>query len=199
MAWDWNFYDDPTRNPDAPLVASGDAYNASPVRFLIGQTQIVGGIVAPFASGDATTPGTAFPSTVPTGTGVNAVRSGLFQANVNRDAAFDTVAFYETFNVAEIPAGIKFQGFTDFEAFDFRRRQIDETGRQGDDFHTVTASFEQRVWEDRLGVELAAYSQRYDNRNRNSFFGTQGNANHIRIDPNVYLPDGRPNPNLGRP
>jgi len=207
--WDWNFYDDPARNPAAATVQANEAFNTSPVRWVIGQGQIFGGIIAPFGAADARTPELGFRSTTGQGSGANNVRIGLVEPRVNRDAAFDGISFYETFNIAEIPAGsypdnrrpagIKSQGFTTLEAFDFRRRQIDETGRQGDSFHTFTAAFEQRAWEDRLGLELAAYTQRYDNRHRNSFFGTQGNANHVRIDPNVYLPDGRANAHVGRP
>ncbi len=208
--WDWNFYDDPARNPAAATQDAGVLFNASPASRLIGQAQIFGAIVTPFSSPNAgVMPDQSFRSTLTTGSGLNAVRNGIFQAQVNRDAAFDTVAFYETFNVGEIPAGfypdnrrpagIKIQGFTDFSAFDWQNHQIDETGRQRDSFHTATFSFEQRAWEDRLGLEAAYYVQRYNNRNRNSFFGTQGNANHVRIDVNAYLPDGRVNPNYGRP
>ncbi len=207
--WDWNFYDDPARNPAAATQEAGVFFTASPTSRLVGQAQIFGSIVTPFASGTAAAPDQSFRSTLTTGAGLNAVRNGIFQAQVNRDATFDNVAFYETFNVGEIPAGyypdnrrpagIKFQGFTNFAPFDWKNNQIDETGRQRDSFHTATFSFEQRAWEDRLGVEAAYYVQRYDNRNRNSFFGTQGNANHVRIDVNAYLPDGRVNPNVGRP
>jgi hypothetical protein len=207
--WDWNIFDDPARNVEAANQQANEIFNASPARFLIGQAQIFGGIVAPFSTVDARVPDRGFRSTTQMGNAANSVRIGLLEPAVNRDLAFDTIAFYETFNIAEIPggfypenrrpAGIKFQGFTDFAAFDFRHRQIDETGRQGDSFHTFNLSLEQRAWEDRVGLELAYYTQRYDNRSRNSFFGTQGNANHVRVDPNVYLPDGRLNPNLGRP
>lgn len=207
--WDWNFYDDPARNPAAATQDSGTVFAASPTSRLVGQAQIFGAIVTPFPSVNSAAPDRSFRSTLTTGTGLNAVRNGIFQSAVNRDATFDSVAFYETFNVGEIPAGyyadnrrpagIKFQGFTNFNAFDWKNHQIDETGRQRDSFHTATFSFEQRAWEDRLGVEAAYYVQRYDNRNRNSFFGTQGNANHVRIDVNAYLPDGRVNANFGRP
>lgn len=207
--FDWNFYDDPARNPAAATQDAGVIFTASPISRLIGQAQIFGAIVTPFSTPNAAAPDRSFRSTLATGTGVHAVRNGIVQPQVNRDAAFDTIAFYETFNVGEIPAGfyadnrrpagIKFQGFTDFSAFDWQNRQIDETGRQWDSFHTATFSVEQRGWEDRLGIEAAYFMQRYDNRNRNSFFGTQGNANHVRIDVNAYLPDGRVNPNFGRP
>lgn len=207
--WDWQRYDDPARNPDASTQEAGEMYNTSPARFAIGQAQIFSGIVTPFAGPEALLPDRSFRAIVQTGNGTNLVRNALLEPHVNRDAAFDLIAFYETFNVAEIPAafypdrrrpaGLKFQGFTDFEAFDFRRRQLDETGRQQDNFHTFTASLAQRGWDDRAGVEAAYYQQRYDTRSRNSFFGTHGNANHVRVDPNVTLPDGRPNPNLGRP
>jgi hypothetical protein len=207
--WDWNFYDDPARNPLASTQDSGVFFTNSSASRVIGQAQIFGAIVTPFATTQSAAPDRAFRSTLATGTGANAVRNGIFQPDVNRDAVFDSIAFYETFNVREIPAGyysdnrqpagIKMQGFTNFAAFDWKNQQIDETGRQWDDFHTATFSFEQRAWEDRLGIEAAYYVQRYDNRNRNSFFGTQGNANHVRIDVNQYLPDGRKNPNVGRP
>ncbi len=207
--WDWNFYDDPARNPNAATQDSGANFTASPVSRLIGQAQIFGAIVTPFATTTSAAPDRAFRSTLATGTGVNAVRNGIVQPQVNRDAAFDSIAFYETFNLREIPAGyypnnrqpagIKMQGFTNFDAFDWQNHQIDETGRQNDSFHTATFSIEQRGWDDRLGLEAAYYVQRYDNRNRNSFFGTQGNANHVRIDVNAYLPDGRVNPIVGRP
>ncbi len=205
--WDWNYYDDPARNPNAASQEAGATFDAGPLRFLMGQAQIFGGIIAPFRDGDAAQPDRAFRSTLLTG--ANGVRSDLFEPSVNRDAAFDSVAFFETFNVGEVPAGyyadnrrpagLKFQGVTDYSAFDFRRRQIDETGRQSDSFNTVTLSAGQRGWSDRLGLEAAYYRQHYDSRNRNPFFGTQGNANHVRIDVNEYLPDGRRNPNVGRP
>ncbi len=207
--WDWNFYDDPARNPLAATQDAGTFFTASPTSRLIGQAQIFGAIVTPFDTTTSAAPSQSFRSTLTTGTGANAVRNGLLQPLVNRDAAFDSVAFYETFNVFEIPAGyypdnrrpagIKAQGFTNFDAFDWAKNQIDETGRQSDSFHTATVSAEQRGWDDRIGLEAAYYAQRYDTRNRNSFFGTQGNANHVRIDVNAYLPDGRVNPNFGRP
>jgi hypothetical protein len=90
------------------------------------------------------------------------------------------------------------QGFTDFSAFDFRNRMIDESSRQGDSFHAFNAAFEQRGWGDRLGLELAFDVQRVDRRSRNSAFSTN-NGNHIRIDVNRVLPTGELNPNYGRP
>ncbi|MBC7367241.1 MAG: TonB-dependent receptor plug domain-containing protein [Undibacterium sp.] len=120
LTWDWNYYDDPARNPDAVNIQANDACAASPARFFVGQAQIFGGFATPYTSGEARTPDYGFRSTVPTGGGTNAVRSGLYEPNVNRDAAFDAVAFYEAFNLAEIPggyyadnrrpAGIKYQG-----------------------------------------------------------------------------------------
>ncbi|MEN9402486.1 MAG: hypothetical protein RL091_1189, partial [Verrucomicrobiota bacterium] len=74
----------------------------------------------------------------------------------------------------------------------------DETSRQGDSFHAFNTAFEQRVWEDRLGVELAYDTQRVDRRSKNSAFSTN-NANHIRVDVNQVLPTGQTNPNFGRP
>ena len=96
------------------------------------------------------------------------------------------------------PAGVKQQGFINYDAFDFQRQMIDETSRQSSSFHAFNIAFEQRAWEDRIGIELAYDNQRSDRHSKNSFFST-GNANHIRIDTTVTLPNGQPNPNLGRP
>jgi hypothetical protein len=48
------------------------------------------------------------------------------------------------------------------------------------------------------GLELAYDTQRLDQRSKNAAFSS-ANANHIRVDPNLYLPTGERNPNYGRP
>ena len=204
QVYDWSFYDDPIRNPAAAAQNAGNF-----VGFLIGSQGNV--IYSPYASPKATSPDLGFrASTIGTnGTTVGQVRNGLFQPQVNRDSAADTIQFYQTLNVAElaagyyadgrVPAGIKTQGFYDFAAFPWDRRLIDENSRQSDSFHTATFTFEQRLWQDRIGVELGYYTQRYDRRKRGMFFSSGGALNYVRIDPNVTLPDGRPNPNVGRP
>jgi hypothetical protein len=134
---------------------------------------------------------------------------------MNRDVAGDNALFYETTNIGETalpasvfpggirPAGIKLQGFTNYDVFPFNKRMLDETSGQTEDFHIFTVSLEQGAWKDskgqnRIGIELAYFSQYFERHSRNTFM-SQSNSNHIRIDPNVTLPDGRPNPNVGRP
>jgi len=213
QAFDWTFYDDPARNPTAA------ADNANAQRGLtIGSVQIFNTLVFPVAqpTAGAGTPGLGFqaiPGSSPTtGTGAltaNTIRRTVFDPVFNRDAADDSQAFYETRNIFElpaaffadgrVPAGLKSQGFTDFRSFDFARRQLDETGRQGESFRNFSLSVEQRTWQDRLGFEAAYFSETYERKNRNNYVSTQANSNHVRIDPNLFLPDGRPNPNVGRP
>ncbi|WP_414660143.1 hypothetical protein [Horticoccus sp. 23ND18S-11] len=222
-AFDWTFYDDPARNPSAAAQSSaGNIPGTTPAQqfrgFYIGSQQIFNTLVFPVANptagngalglGFQATPG----SSPVTGTGsltLNTIRRTVFDPVFNRDSADDGQAFYETRNIFEmpaaffadnrVPAGLKSQGFTDFSAFDFARRQLDETGRQNDTFRNFTVSLEQRAWKDRVGVELAYFAESLERKNRNNYVSTQANANHIRIDPNLFLPDGRPNPNVGRP
>ena len=48
-------------------------------------------------------------------------------------------------------------------------------------------------------MAVSYFNQRFGTWNKNAFFSTGGNGNHIRIDPNISLPNGQPNPNVGRP
>lgn len=62
----------------------------------------------------------------------NAIRNHVFDPLFNKDTAFDTSTSLETLNRAELPrflypvslrpAGVKFQGFGDYAAFDWRNR-----------------------------------------------------------------------------
>ncbi len=213
--YDWTFYDDPARNPNALAQVAGSAFWGN----LLGQQQLFDQVMQFYSSGNATGPAYALRSEtrVTAGTAANAVRAGTFQPLVNRDLGNDALPFLGTTNISELPggywtganvlpgqqpgvapAGIKAQGFTDFSAFDFRRRMIDETSRQGDSFHTFNIALEQRAWGDRLGLELAYDTQRLDQRSKNAAFSS-ANANHVRIDPNLFLPTGERNPNYGRP
>ncbi len=213
--YDWTFYDDPARNPNALAQVNSAAFWIP----LFGQMQLFDQVLQFYSSANASAPGYALQSNtrVTTGNAANAVKAQVFQPVVNRDLGNDAMSMLGTGNVSELfrtywtganllpgqqpgiaPAGIKMQGFTDFSAFDFRRRMIDETSRQGDSFHTFNVAVEQRAWGDRLGLELAYDTQRKDLRSKNAAF-SHGNANHIRLDPNVVLPTGQPNPNYGRP
>lgn len=223
QTFDWQFYDDPARNPLASTQSAGGNIPGTtppqPFRgFILGQAQtfntVAWQISNATAGGGAV--GTGFRSqpleTNLTGAGSlaqNGIRNQVVDPVFNRDGAGDGITFYETRNIGEmpaasfplnrVPAGQRTQGFTDYSAFDWRRRQLDETGRQGDSFRNFHLSLEQLAWRDRIGVELTYFQEQYERRNRNNYVSTQANANHIRIDANVTLPDGRPNPNVGRP
>jgi hypothetical protein len=211
-AYDWSYYDDPARNPSASSITSQYAP-------LLGQAQLFNQVVVVYADPSAQTPSASFRSEIfnTTGTTANSIRTQLFNPVLNRDLAPDSVQFLGTLNIQQLPAsywtsatvppgqlpgiqpaGIKMQGFTDFSAFDFKNHMIDETSRQGDSFHSFNVALSQQAWHDRIGIELAYDTQRVDRRSKNGAFSA-GNANHIRIDPNVTLPTGEPNPNLGRP
>ncbi|MBL9212950.1 MAG: hypothetical protein JNL92_20990 [Opitutaceae bacterium] len=213
--FDWTFYDDPARNPAAASQVVGSAIWGN----LFGQQQLFDQVLQVYSGSAARSPAYALRSEtrVTTGNAANAVKAQVLQPLVNRDLANDALPLLTTVNVGELigsywtganvlprqqpgvaPAGVKLQGFTDFNAFDFRRRMIDETSTQGDSFHTFNIALEQRGWDDRLGLELAYDTQRTDRRTKNSAFSA-GNANHIRVDVNQVLPTGQPNPNYGRP
>ena len=215
QGYDWRFYDDPALNPNARTQVAGTVFESP----LIGQNQFFDLLAVIYGNASAATPDFAFRPVLRTTTGnvANAVRAGTFNSLVNRDTGNDSIRFLLTRNVFELPAtfwtaanvlpgqlpgfapaGIKQQGFTNYDAFDFQNQMIDETSRQSSSFHAFNIAFEQRAWEDRIGIELAYDTQRSDRDSKNSFFST-GNSNHIRIDTTVTLPDGQPNPNLGRP
>lgn len=226
--FDWTFYDDPARNPNAATQNAGGtiagSFPATPFRsFGLNNIQTFNTLVWPIADtssrggglglGYRATP-SASNSTGAGALALNTVRSQVVDPVFNRDGVADTQNWLETVNIGElpalyyataqfpagrIPAGRKTQGFTNFDNFNWRDQQIDETGRQNDTFHTFNVTLEQRFWRDRVGVEASFFKERLERQNRNNFVSTQANANHIRIDANVTLPDGRPNPNLGRP
>ena len=135
----------------------------------------------------------------------------------NRNLINDSIRFVHTQNIFDfpagywtaanvprgqlpgfVPAGLKAQGFTDFSAFDWKNRMIDESSRQDESFHAFNVRLEQSFWQNHAGLELAYDEQRIDRRSRNSFFSIN-NANHIFLDTSVTLPNGQANPNLGRP
>ena len=211
---DWDFYDDPARNP---LAASQNAGNFR--SFTYSNGQIFDNIAIVYSDPRASTPDNAFRTQVNSaGTNTaNALRNGVFHPTLNRDLNADTINFLSTVNISVlapafwtgsrvlpgqqpnfVPAGLKAQGFTDYRAFDFRNRMLDESSRQGDSLRAFNVSLEQRALNDRVGIEVAYDTQRYDRRAKNSFF-SGSNANHIYVDVNTRLPTGQPNPNLGRP
>lgn len=214
-SFDWSFYDDPARNPSAAAQNAGNFVTPLLAANLMGQPQVLVGYNNP---GD-TSPSFSFVQQLANTavTAGNVIRNQTFNPLVNRDLAADTITFLSTRNIAElpgsfwttsnsppgnlpgfVPAGQKSQGFIYYNAFNFAKQQIYESGRQGDSFRAFDVALEQRAWRDRIGAELAYHSERYDSRDRRDFmFGST--TSHVRIDANVTLPNGQPNPNLGRP
>lgn len=211
-SYDWRFYDDPVRNP------STTNHGTSTEGFLFSNSISLGPTYV-YSNPTDRQPSHAFMSTTAstTANAANAVKSQLFHPVVNRNLITDTIRFLHTQNVFDfpagywtaanvpsgqlpgfVPAGLKAQGFTDFSAFDWRNRLIDETSRQEESFHAFNVRLEQSFWRNHAGIELAYDQQRNDRRSRNSFFSIN-NANHIFLDTSVTLPNGQPNPNLGRP
>jgi len=212
--FDWTFYDDPSRNPAARTQNAAAFINP-----LMGQGGLQDSVAYFYSQANATQPDMIFRPILPGSPSfaANAVAHTLLQPLVNRDAAADTVQFLATRNVNRLPAafwtganvlpgqqtgqepaGIKAQGFTDFSAFDFKNRMIDESSTQGDSFHAFNVSLEQRALRDHVGIEVAYDTQRVARRSRNSFFSS-ANSNHVYIDTNAVLSTGQPNPNYGRP
>jgi hypothetical protein len=203
--FDWSFYDDPARNPAA---AAQNAGNFIPPT--MGFEQRSDQVAVIYAQPNSRAPDAAFRVVLPGGTtnAANTLRNTVFHPLVNRDSAADGINAVSTRNIGEltgvswpggqVPAGIKWQGFTDYSAFDFQDRLIDESSRQGDSFRAFNIAIEQRAWRDRIGIELAYDTQRYDTRAKNSFFSAQ-QVNNIRVETTATLPDGTRNPNLGRP
>ncbi|MBM3851798.1 MAG: hypothetical protein FJ399_01440 [Verrucomicrobia bacterium] len=211
-SYDWMFYDDPVRNPSATnhgTATEGFLFSNS---ISLGPTYI-------YHNPTDRAPSIAFMSTTPstTGTAANAVRTATFHPIANRNLITDSIRFLHTQNIFDfpagywtaanvprgqlpgfVPAGLKAQGFTDFSAFDFKNHLIDETSRQHESFRAFNVRLEQSFWRNRAGLELAYDVQRNDRRSFNSFFSIN-NANHIFLDTSVTLPNGVPNPNLGRP
>ena len=89
------------------------------------------------------------------------------------------------------------QGFVSPKVFDWARNLLSGTGSwQNQDFDNVNVSVEQNFFNNSLGFELAIDRQNY----RTSAFAPYENGTAvIWMDINFMLPDGRFNPNVGRP
>ncbi len=215
QGFDWSFYDDPARN-----AAAAAQFGATLEGLLQRPAGFGDSLLIVYSNPSARTADLGYRSQLPTTASAavgNAVLNNLFNPIVNRDSANDLIRALMTQNVAElaagywtgsrvlpgqqpnaVPAGIKYQGFTDYSAFDFQNRMLDESSRQTGSFRSFNVALEQRAWRDRLGVEVAYDRQNNTRRSKNSYFSS-GNSAHVRIDTTVTLPTGQPNPNLGRP
>ncbi len=211
-AYDWKFYDDPVLNPSA-------TNHGTATESFFYSTNTSQGPIWTYDRPTDTVPSRGFLYTTnsTTTTAANAVRTGTFNPVFNRNGITDSIRFLHTANIWELapgywtaanvkpgqlpgfaPAGVKMQGYTDYRAFDFRHRMIDETGSQNNSLQAFNVTLEQTFWRNHAGIEAAYDSQRSDRHTKNSFF-SRDQANHIYVDVNVTLPNGEPNPNVGRP
>jgi hypothetical protein len=211
--YDWTLYDDPGKNPNASSIIAGPVTEGS----LIGSVSLSGQVIAYNNPWDkAPSNGFSAQNRTTTTYAANAIASQIFHPVVNRDSATDTIRFITTRNVFYLPAsywtggnlppgqqpgfipvGMKMQSFSDYDVFDWRSRQIDESSRQGNSFHASNIALSQTGWKDRVGIELAYDRQRFDRRAKNSFFDYSNSR--VLVDVNAVMPNGQPNPNYGRP
>lgn len=149
--------------------------------------------------------------------GNNGIRPTVFHPTVNVDATADGtmrgqagLRFFGSINindfatvngVSQKPYGLltTLQGFTNFDAFDFRKRMIDSTSMMKENFHAFNASIEQLFLDNHVGIELSRAEEDFRLYSSIQGFGFTSNNNAIRIDMNEFLPNGLPNPNVGRP
>lgn len=212
-SYDWRFFDDPVLNTNA------NNHGSATEGFLFANNQAGSQPIIVYSNPTDARPSFGFMGSVATTAANlgNAIKNQVFNPVFNRNLLSDSVRFLHTNNIWEmpqafwtadnvkpgqlpgfVPAGVKAQGYTDYTAFDFAGRMLDETSRQSDSFRTYNITLEQDFWQNRAGIQLAYDRQRIDRRSKNSFF-SQGNSNHIYIDTSVTLPNGLTNPNLGRP
>lgn len=62
--------------------------------------------------------------------------------------------------------------------------------------YQVYSGFWESLWNEWLSVELAAH---YESGSRDNFQGMRPVDHALQVDANLYLPDGSPNPNAGKP
>lgn len=109
--------------------------------------------------------------------------------------------FNEYATKAELPysnlGAWKARSLTDTSIFDFRNQLLDGPNKhEWADFEALNITVEQTFFRDKLGFELVYDEQRYDEARRD-MLGKYGQA--LTVDINSHLPNGQPNPNVGRP
>lgn len=146
------------------------------------------------------TPQTAFTETsglAPNGTVDGTIR-GLFGANRLVMVATNT----ELMRRLGIPFAFAYKNkaITDPTIFDFYHKLIDGPNKSEDqNFDTFNATLSQTFLRGRAGIELAYDRQDYELANESPFYGLGTGDAAITVDVNTHLPDGTPNPNVGRP
>ncbi len=94
----------------------------------------------------------------------------------------------------------KNQSITDTSIFDFYNKLIDGPNKQErQNFDAANLALSQTFFNGRVGFELTYDTQDYALTNKAPQFGMGTGDAAITIDINEILPDGRPNPNVGRP
>ena len=114
------------------------------------------------------------------------------------DGVNESSLFYSVRNIQEAYSGFGGrQGFVSNAPFDFAHNLLaGTTSFQEQDFESFNTSVEQTFFKNAMGFELAYDKQSYFALGYNPF---QVDATSIKVDINLMLPDGRFNPNVGRP
>lgn len=87
---------------------------------------------------------------------------------------------------------------TDRGIFDYRKQLIDGPNKfENQSFDTINFTLEQRLFDDRFGVELAYDRQNYKSIGSDSFSIERSQL--LSVDVTTTLYDGTPNPHFGRP
>lgn len=101
-------------------------------------------------------------------------------------------------NISGFYNNYKRQGFTNLQGYDWGKNLLaGTTPEQDSEFDALNLTFEQTFWDNKAGFAVSYYKQTFDNE---YFTPLQLNRTaQIRVDMNARLPDGRVNPNVGRP
>jgi len=95
---------------------------------------------------------------------------------------------------------IKNKAIVDTSIYDYFHLLIDgPTKRERRNFEAVNIALSQTFWNNRVGLEVAFDHQRYEMSNDAFLWGVGTGDAAITVDVNSLLPDGTPNPNVGRP
>lgn|GEM_PF-902292 len=90
--------------------------------------------------------------------------------------------------------GANFRSFINPSIYPTFASSFSNTAYRPIDYHTFTAFWEQQITRD-LFVELAFNRTSYQ---QNSLNGFVGQMSYLYVDPNAQLPNGQPNPNVGK-
>lgn len=120
---------------------------------------------------------------------------------VNRSRVFGIVTYNEYAKEANVLGSnigaLKARSLSDPTVFDFYNQLLEgDNKREFNDFTAANVAFRQNFFDNKLGYELA-----YDNQDAKWGYANflSGDASSISVDVMNTLPDGTPNPNVGRP